>query len=302
MFPMKRRNALRLMSGGIIAGTAYYLLPGLADKADNNQAQIAEVLESSAILIAERMGGIDDADDYVKDSLDRVKNFDSNFSDDIFLEAEKLALLQQTVARMERVQRLVGYANFSLLRFDDMLRYAKNYSDVGSFSKQEKDFVEEIFFADASKYGFLGNKVITELTAKINKTDTVKVPRTGHYLFKGEPLQMYSKLRKDVGDSLVLTSGVRGVVKQIHLFLSKAKKTDGNLSRASRSLAPPGHSYHGVGDFDVGKVNFGEANFTSRFADTVEYKKLVELGYVEIRYPSTNRIGVRYEPWHIKVV
>jgi D-alanyl-D-alanine carboxypeptidase len=28
---------------------------------------------------------------------------------------------------------------------------------------------------------------------------------------------------------------------------------------------------------------------------------LVELGYINMRYPEDNLLGVRYEPWHIKV-
>ena len=55
-------------------------------------------------------------------------------------------------------------------------------------------------------------------------------------------------------------------------------------------------------DFDVGKIGFGRKNFTEAFATTDEFKKLVDLGYVEIRYPEGNTFGVRYEPWHIKVV
>ena len=113
---------------------------------------------------------------------------------------------------------------------------------------------------------------------------------------------MYNKVKKDIGDSVILTSGIRGVVKQIHLFLAKAVKTGGNLSQASRSLAPPGHSYHGVGDFDVGKIGFGANNFTAAFSGTMEYKRLCELGYVAIRYTENNPYGVRFEPWHIKVV
>lgn len=144
--------------------------------------------------------------------------------------------------------------------------------------------------------------MITELTARIPNRDTIKLTGTGHYVFKGEPLKMYNKIRRDVGPSVVLTSGIRGVVKQIYLFLAKAIKTKGNLSQASRSLAPPGHSYHGVGDFDVGKVGLGASNFTSKFATTAEYKRLRELGYVLIRYTETNPYGVRFEPWHIKVV
>ena len=109
-------------------------------------------------------------------------------------------------------------------------------------------------------------------------------------------------MKNDVGPELVLTSGVRSIVKQLQLFLSKIEASDGNLSLASRSLAPPGHSYHGIGDFDVGKKGFGKANFTSKFSETKEYKRLIELKYVDLRYTIDNQVGVRYEPWHIKVV
>ncbi len=112
----------------------------------------------------------------------------------------------------------------------------------------------------------------------------------------------FNQLEKDVGPNLVLTSGVRSVVKQLQLFLAKLESSKGNLSLTSRSLAPPGHSYHGIGDFDVGKKGYGKLNFTSEFSNTTEYKKLIELKYVDIRYTKDNSVGVRYEPWHIKVV
>ena len=57
-----------------------------------------------------------------------------------------------------------------------------------------------------------------------------------------------------------------------------------------------------MGDFDIGKAGFGRKNFTQAFADTDEFRKLVDLGYVDIGYPRGNMFGVRYEPWHIKVV
>ena len=129
-----------------------------------------------------------------------------------------------------------------------------------------------------------------------------KIQRTGHYLYRGKSEELYNQLKKDLGPTIVLTSGIRSVVKQTHLFLAKTIQSKGNLSKASRSLAPPGHSYHGVGDFDVGKIGFGRKNFTEAFAGTSEFKRLVELGYVDIRYPRDNMFGVRYEPWHIKVV
>ncbi len=214
----------------------------------------------------------------------------------------KLRVLEQTVKRLRRVQKTVGYGNFSLLGFDRMLRFSRNYSAIGEFTPQELAFLEEIFFEDAAQYGFFGTKVLRRLTDNIPPRDIHKVPGSGHYLFKGHSLGFFAKVRKDVGDSLVLTSGIRGIVKQMHLFLSKAVRTEGDLSLAARSLAPPGHSYHGVGDFDVGRKGFGLKNFSAEFASTAEYKRLTDLGYVFIRYPPGNPDGVRFEPWHIRVV
>ncbi len=91
------------------------------------------------------------------------------------------------------------------------------------------------------------------------------------------------------------------MIKQFLLFLNKAYNYDGNLSLASRSLAPPGYSYHGIGDFDVGQVGLGADNFTQRFTTTEVYRKLKDLGYIKIRYVEDNMLGVRFEPWHINV-
>ena len=135
----------------------------------------------------------------------------------------------------------------------------------------------------------------------MTERERYKVPYTGHFLYRGAPLDLYRKLERDLEKRVVLTSGIRSVVKQTHLFLAKTIAAEGNLSRASRSLAPPGHSYHGIGDFDVGKVGFGRKNFTAAFARTEEYHRLVDLGYVDLRYPKGNLLGVRYEPWHIQV-
>ena len=90
-------------------------------------------------------------------------------------------------------------------------------------------------------------------------------------------------------------------MKQFLLFLNKVYDSNGNLSLASRSLAPPGYSFHGNGDFDVGQVGYGALNFTGRFTETEVYKKLSERGYLKLRYPQDNMLGVRYEPWHIKI-
>jgi LAS superfamily LD-carboxypeptidase LdcB len=170
------------------------------------------------------------------------------------------------------------------------------------FSRGELNFLEELFFTSARRYGFFGQKVQDQITAVVPKKDRYKVPYTGHFLYRGESFKLYQKVRNDLGREIVLSSGIRSIVKQSYLFLAKTIQTGGNLSRASRSLAPPGHSFHGVGDFDVGKKGFGLRNFTTAFARTKEFRRLVELGYVAMRYPQGNLLGVRFEPWHIKVV
>ena len=242
-----------------------------------------------------------DHSEEVRDYLSKIKNYNQHFADDVVLKGHHYKLLISSVKRMKRLRRIVGHANFSLLSFDSALKYARNYSRIGRFTREEIDFLEEIFYTSADDYGFYGEKVTTKLTDGIRDNDTVKVPHTGNYLFRGDSLRLYQKIRRDVGKTIVLTSGVRGVVKQMYLFLAKAVRSDGNLSMASRSLAPPGHSFHGRGDFDVGKVGYGYRNFRTDFAETKEFERLEDLGYIRIRYHEKNPFGVRFEPWHIKV-
>jgi zinc D-Ala-D-Ala carboxypeptidase len=233
---------------------------------------------------------------------DKVRNFENDFNDDIYLLESEFSLLESVTLRLERVQKVVGHGHFNVLDFDQMLQYARSYNSVGAFTTQELAFIEKIYFTQASDYGFLGVKVTDNLTAQISRSEIIKIPYSGHFLFKGESLNYYETLKKDIGPNVILTSGIRSNVKQLHLFLSKARASSYNLSKASRSLAPPGHSYHGIGDFDVGRVGWGALNFTNQFAGTDEFKRMQDLGYVQIRYTEDNLLGVRFEPWHIKVV
>lgn len=234
--------------------------------------------------------------------LEKIRNFDGDFPGDIYLSEINQLLLSPTIERLERVQRFIGHGNFNLIGFDEMLYFARNYEEIGAFDPAELAFMEEVFFTDATRYGFFGDKVTSELTSRVNQADVKKIEGSGHYLLRGDSLNQYHQISNDVGGNLLLTSGVRNVVKQMHLFLAKTRQSNGNLSKASRSLAPPGYSFHGIGDFDVGKIGLGQANFTIDFSNTEEFKRLITLGYVDIRYTDTNRYGVRYEPWHIKII
>ncbi len=241
-------------------------------------------------------------DSHVKDAVNKAKDFEQDYANDIYLSKHQRVLLRSTLNRLTRLQRLVGYANFNLISFDSAIVYARRYPVVGRFSKREIALIEALYVYDASNYGFLGQKVSEKLTDKIVVKEVKKIAGSGHYLYQGEALKLYQKLKKELSNDLILTSGIRSVVKQLHLFMAKADKSDGNLSRAARSLAPPGHSFHGIGDFDVGQKGLGAANFTSAFMETKIHQQLTDLGLIAERYPESNPFGVRHEPWHIKVI
>lgn len=204
--------------------------------------------------------------------------------------------------KLTLIQRHVGHGNFNVLGFDDALKIARNSRSIGAFTKEELEFLEFIFYYNPSSHGFFGQRITKNITETINKKEIVKVPRTGHYLFKGKPLETYNEMVRDVGNTLTLTSGIRSIVKQMKLFFDKVASVDGNITVAAISLAPPAFTYHFIGDFDVGKKGFGHANFTSRFAMTSEFQKIRNLKYIDVRYTINNKDGVRYEPWHITTV
>ncbi len=277
---MKRRHFLQLLSAAALS-------PGVLQAATQTCTDDEQACHQ---------------DHHIKDLLARTQFPDRHYANDLFATEQQRPFLASALKRLGRLQRTVGYGNFNVISFDQGLVYSKRYSRIGDFTSQELAVLEEIFHVNAAEYGFLGEKPVDNLTTSIRRNEIVKVPRSGHFLYRGEAQEKFEQVRDAVGHSLILTSGIRSVTKQMYLFLRKAAKYDWNLSLASRSLAPPGYSFHGVGDFDVGKKGMGARNFSSAFAKTDEYKRLVDLGYVDIRYPEDNQLGVRFEPWHIKVI
>ena len=221
---------------------------------------------------------------------------------DIFLSKEEWELLVSVNARLKRLRRYIGYANFNLISFNDALFYGRNYSKIGSFTKKEITFIENLFQEDPSKYGFYGTKTCSNINNKISRKEVIKIPHTGHYLFKDKPLEDYKNLKEDIGESLILTSGVRNVVKQLSLYCSKIYSCGGNMTKATNNIAPPAYSYHTISDFDVGRKGWGYKNFTADFASTLEFKQMCKLDYISMRYTKNNKDGVRFEPWHVEVI
>lgn len=278
----ERRDFFRYAKLGLLAGAASPLM-GAGFSSTNEHVR--------DFLWLDKKSGKDDI----------VSNVAVPEKKDVILSGMEYKVLKKTLYRFKRLQKTVGYGHFNVISFDEALKLSHRQSRIGEFTQDELNLIEKLFYENANVYGFYGEKVLNSLTADIKNDETKKIPHTGHYLYRGRAEAMYKEIQKDLGNSIVLTSGVRGVVKQMYLFLNKAFKLKGNLSEASTSLAPPGYSFHGIGDFDVGKVGFGYRNFTSDFAETDEYKKLMDLGYIKIRYFQGNPFGVRFEPWHIKV-
>ena len=230
----------------------------------------------------------------------KLRHFDQNHPGDLFIPEGKRKVLHSSFQKLTAIMNYVGHGHFNLLSFDQMIRYSNRVPGHQKLSQEELSFFEEIFYFDAQRYGFYGKKINKTLTEAVPAHKVVKIAGSGHYLHLDHSLPVYNKIIKEIGQTLILTSGIRGIVKQMQLFLGKTVSVKGNLSQASRSLAPPGHSYHAIGDFDIGKRGLGSFNFTSKFSETEEYKKLIDLGYIDIRYPTDNPFGVRFEPWHIE--
>jgi len=225
-----------------------------------------------------------------------------NSSKDIFLTEKEYVVLLSLNSRLKRVKHYVGHGNFNLISFSHTLFYARNYPKIGAFTQEELLLIEQLFYENPKKYGFHGTETCQNLNHKISKQEVVKIPHTGHYLFKGKAQEDYINVLSDVGKNIILTSGVRNVMKQLSLYTNKIQRTKGNMTLATKSIAPPAYSYHTISDFDVGKVGWGYKNFTPEFALTQEFKKMKKLDYIGMRYKKNNRDGVRFEPWHVEVI
>ena len=223
-------------------------------------------------------------------------------NDDILLTSQEYTLIKKINTRLKRLKRHIGYAHFNLITFEKALFYAHNYSSIGEFTKSEISFIERLFYEDPNKYGFYGQKTCQNINHKISTRDVKKIPHTGHYLFKGKSEEDYYNIITDIGDTLILTSGIRNVVKQLSLYVNKIYNTGGNMTKATIQIAPPAYSYHTISDFDVGKIGWGYKNFTADFATTREFSKMTKLEYIGMRYKKNNRDGVRFEPWHVEVI
>ena len=224
------------------------------------------------------------------------------YNTDKFLTADEYSTLLSLDTKLTKLRRHVGFGNFNLISYDDSLKIARMNRRIGAFTKEELSLIDRFFSDNPAKYGFYGERTCYYISNKISKKHVVKIPRTGHYVYKGTATEDYERIIGDIGDTLYLTSGVRNVMKQLSLYCSKLKRLKGNLTQTSKDIAPPAYSFHTIGDFDVGKLGLGSRNFTAAFAKTAEFREMRKLDYVSIRYSPNNSDGVRFEPWHVKII
>jgi len=217
------------------------------------------------------------------------------------LERDRLPTLANLAARLHRLRQLVGYARFNLVDLDQARKLARRYQRVGAFEADELALLEHFFHTDPAPWGFHGPRVSDDLAQRIDDSEVSKIRGSGHYLYRGAAERLFARLQCDIGEELLLTSGVRNHLKQAQLFCDRLLATDGDYAAATHWVAPPGHSYHASGDFDVGVAGLGGANFTDAFLDTDAARHIARLDYAVQRYPADNPWGVAHEPWHIQV-
>jgi len=296
---LQRRTFLKLAALAVVMNPLELFAAASGSSPAKGKSQLRQLKVHPLELPGKASRGLGDA--HVKDYLTKIRHPNIPHKNDIYLKPEQLHQLGSVVAKFDKIQSTVGHGNFCVLGFDEALRRAGEFPEIGKFTQQELDFLEMIYHRNADDYGFKGEKLLVTLTQTIKKEDVFKVPSSGNFLFKEESLKKYERVKQDLGPDLVLTSGIRGIPKQFLLFLNKAHHHDGNLSLASRSLAPPGYSFHATGDFDVGQKGFGGGNFSEQFITTPVFRMLASEGFVKCRYARDNMLGVRYEPWHVKL-
>lgn len=204
--------------------------------------------------------------------------------------------LRPLAMRLGQAQSSIGHGRFNLASFDDVRAALGKHAPLSS--REENEFAA-LFALDARRIGFLGPRVVQQLSAALPLDQLQAVPPTGQHVFPAA-FELFMRARKVVGEQLIVTSGARGVPKQMLVFINSALH-GGMIARPVHSVAPPGYSYHAVGDIDVGDRRLGGVNFTEAFANSPTYKTLAALAYIHFRYPRHNPYGVQFEPWHLQI-
>lgn len=219
---------------------------------------------------------------------------------DYILTKPELISLKSLDKKIGVVFRHIGYKKSNIINYYDFIKELNASKGLTPLTKNEKEIFDKIYYMDAKEFGFKGARVSSSYKKFIKKEDLIDVG-SGHYLYRGKSYRLYEQISRDTNDTIMITSGFRNVLKQFYIFTMRVIKLKGDMTKAKDLIAPPAYSYHYHGDFDIGVVGMGIDNFTSKIIEYKEYQKLIDLGTISIRYTKYNKIGVKYEPWHIKI-
>ena len=104
------------------------------------------------------------------------------------------------------------------------------------------------------------------------------------------------------GISLQLLSGYRSIDLQREIFYENKSIRNQTAIERSWDSAPPGYSEHSTGyAIDVGDGNYPNTHFEVEFEQTPAFKWMKRFAskyHFVLSFPSNNKQGVTYEPWH----
>ncbi|MFA6789479.1 MAG: twin-arginine translocation signal domain-containing protein, partial [Arcobacteraceae bacterium] len=128
----------------------------------------------------------EDGDFYTVDSL--TKEQELSKPKDLFLDQKYHESFYSVIKKLNFIQRDVGFGNYNIISFDATIKQARMSSKIGAFTKDELAFMEYIFYYNPDVHGFYGERTCNKITESIKKSEIIKVPYTGHYLFKDRSL------------------------------------------------------------------------------------------------------------------
>ena len=104
------------------------------------------------------------------------------------------------------------------------------------------------------------------------------------------------------GISLQLLSGYRSIDLQRDIFYENKSIRNQTAIQRSWDSAPPGYSEHSTGyAIDVGDGDYPKTHFEVEFEQTPAFKWMKRFAskyHFVLSFPSNNKQGVSYEPWH----
>ena len=104
------------------------------------------------------------------------------------------------------------------------------------------------------------------------------------------------------GIDLQLLSGYRSINLQRDIFYENKSIRNQTAIERSWDSAPPGYSEHSTGyAIDVGDGDYPNTHFEVEFEQTPAFKwmkKFASRYHFVLSFPSNNKQGVTYEPWH----